>query len=555
MHKQQFSEISELTNGNICTPRSLETFDTADTDTNVCGLDHRNIVSTVADGEEESLEVTLDELDDESLLERRDTAADDSLAHDSQIEEDLLEVLFEGICKRPSVNNQSESIHVHSCVVLLILDRIELLHQTFPRGLHRFLIHDDQGHILADELARHSDIDSSLLSVASQNPDLDARSLESVDSLWDTVLKPVFNGSSTEEEEVLFNEFGGLVEFLASVVDCRSGLVVDPRPLLVLVLGNNTHGQTESPETFGSIVLKVDESLFSEWIVLRKTLEDNGISALGVETNLAIRATQNRRHTLPSRVEFADVEQFIFIFLPANFNGDGTGLTSNKPVSKHSRTFDQGTLIGRRSLVSDLTLLLLSLGDNGVAGCKQSHKFVNYFPIGMRLEVIAELVEIMHSNLDAVLNSGTAIFGYLVTVADGTNRTLAELHHVAGQGSGLVRKDVFDLSEFFDQTGGTTYCRGIGGFVVNVEIRVDEESLIVLDNFDGDKEAKTCKTLTQGSMIGGGLRDGDQIGVQDPISQDIREELASLVAVRKMQVREMLLVDDTLNDVSNGGNQ
>lgn len=40
MHEQQFSEETELTDGDIGTPRSLQTLDTTDTDSDVRSLDH-----------------------------------------------------------------------------------------------------------------------------------------------------------------------------------------------------------------------------------------------------------------------------------------------------------------------------------------------------------------------------------------------------------------------------------------------------------------------------------------------------------------------------------
>lgn len=68
MHEQQLAEETELTNGNIGTSSSLQTFHAADTDTDVSSLDHRHIVCTVSNGQENGLQMTLDKLDDESFL-------------------------------------------------------------------------------------------------------------------------------------------------------------------------------------------------------------------------------------------------------------------------------------------------------------------------------------------------------------------------------------------------------------------------------------------------------------------------------------------------------
>jgi hypothetical protein len=53
MDQQQLLQEPELRNSNICTPSSLETFDTRDTNTDMCGLDHADIIGTVSNGQED----------------------------------------------------------------------------------------------------------------------------------------------------------------------------------------------------------------------------------------------------------------------------------------------------------------------------------------------------------------------------------------------------------------------------------------------------------------------------------------------------------------------
>lgn len=48
MDKEQLAKEAELCDGNICRPGGLKAFDTADTNTNMSGLDHGNVVSPVA---------------------------------------------------------------------------------------------------------------------------------------------------------------------------------------------------------------------------------------------------------------------------------------------------------------------------------------------------------------------------------------------------------------------------------------------------------------------------------------------------------------------------
>lgn len=73
MDKEQFSKIAELTNCHISRPGCLKTFNTTNTDTYVGRLDHGNIVGTITNSQKQRFEVTLDKLNDESLLKGRDT--------------------------------------------------------------------------------------------------------------------------------------------------------------------------------------------------------------------------------------------------------------------------------------------------------------------------------------------------------------------------------------------------------------------------------------------------------------------------------------------------
>jgi hypothetical protein len=58
MNQQQLPQVSELTDSDISASSGLETFDTSDTDADVCRLYHRDVVGAVADGEQDRGEVT-----------------------------------------------------------------------------------------------------------------------------------------------------------------------------------------------------------------------------------------------------------------------------------------------------------------------------------------------------------------------------------------------------------------------------------------------------------------------------------------------------------------
>lgn len=54
--------------------RSETNLDSRNSDSDMSSLNHGHVVGSISDGEEDRRSVVLDELDDESLLERRDSA-------------------------------------------------------------------------------------------------------------------------------------------------------------------------------------------------------------------------------------------------------------------------------------------------------------------------------------------------------------------------------------------------------------------------------------------------------------------------------------------------
>lgn len=113
-----------MTNSDVSASCSLETLNTADTDTNMSSLDHADIVGTVSDGQQERLQVTLDKLDNQGFLEWRHTArdwldgprleeeeqlhlpTDNSLAQHGEVQEHLVEILLESEREGTTINDQ-----------------------------------------------------------------------------------------------------------------------------------------------------------------------------------------------------------------------------------------------------------------------------------------------------------------------------------------------------------------------------------------------------------------------------------------------------------------
>ena len=73
MNQKKFAQETELGNGNIGGSGSLKTLDTANADTNMRCLDHRHVIGTIANGQEQRLEMPFDKLDNQRFLEGGNT--------------------------------------------------------------------------------------------------------------------------------------------------------------------------------------------------------------------------------------------------------------------------------------------------------------------------------------------------------------------------------------------------------------------------------------------------------------------------------------------------
>ena len=73
MDEEELLEEAELADRDVGRAGGLESLDSRDTDTNVCCLDHADVVGAVADREQVRHEVFLHQLDDEGFLEGRNS--------------------------------------------------------------------------------------------------------------------------------------------------------------------------------------------------------------------------------------------------------------------------------------------------------------------------------------------------------------------------------------------------------------------------------------------------------------------------------------------------
>jgi len=235
----------------------------------------------------------------------------------------------------------------------LALNCTETLSDKVPRGCSGFLVNDDlqkgliwnesqrwttnKVHRLRDQSTRHSNIDSCLLAIPSEYPDLDTSHLESMNRIWNSFLQLVFNCRRTEEEHFLLNDFSRLIQRVAATIDRLRRLIIDRGPFLVLLLWYIPVGEAECSQSISSIFLEssgsvgpssscrstnleVDHSGIRIRLVGTESLEYNGISTLAVQLDFSIWTSDNCRHALPGRIELADVKDLEFLIYSVDFD-------------------------------------------------------------------------------------------------------------------------------------------------------------------------------------------------------------------------------------------
>lgn len=183
--------------------------------------------------------------------------------------------------------------------------------------------------------------------VSRQDPHLDPSLLERVDRFGHAVLQLVLDRSRAEEEQIAFNDLGGLVERVLAPVDRRRRSRVHDRPLLVLVFRNVAHGDAKCAQTLGSVLLSsvvppsrvsgragaldvsgthlemVRSRLGKRLTFARQALKDDRIGTLAVQLDLAFRRPDDRRHAFPRRVELEDVQDLVLALLAVDADKDG----------------------------------------------------------------------------------------------------------------------------------------------------------------------------------------------------------------------------------------
>ena len=183
-------------------------------------------------------------------------------------------------------------------------------------------------------------------------------------------------------------------------------------------------------------------------------------------------------------------------------------------VAKQFGTGYESSFVRTTSLV--LHFAIAYFRDNRMADREQRQELVGDVTFGTSAD-LREIDERILFSSDERAQVGERTPGLLVVFAVPTStlvnnvricnpadRTKAELHLVTGERSGLVAKDILDLTKLLDKRRRTTERRGVCLRIVHIQIGIDELSLLKLDHLHRHNEG-----------------DRNQVVVQDDERQDV----------------------------------
>eukprot|EP00162_Nutomonas_longa_P015390 comp22295_c0_seq1/m.53329 comp22295_c0_seq1/g.53329 ORF comp22295_c0_seq1/g.53329 comp22295_c0_seq1/m.53329 type:complete len:553 (+) comp22295_c0_seq1:926-2584(+) len=462
--QQQRRKEAELANRVVRGPHSLGAFLAFNTNAQMCRLDHRHIVRAVADRERDIVEIVLDKTHNERLLDRRHAAADHGLALERKLKHVPLALRVERKRQRSTVNHKPNVVGL-----LLGLGLFDARNQALLHPGLVFFIHNHNVHRKMQQRARKANVDRRLLLVPREHPDLDVGARKNLNRARNTFLQLVLDRACAHENQILLNHLRNLVEGLLAPNQQRAGLVEGLVPCVVgalreLCIGKAERAQTVFRKRLEMLLCDVGNALV---VALLEPLVDHGVGALCHEQDAFVWSAHNHRHALARRVELEHIHD-----LPCGHHGLGLAAVlvladghrvnvaglERKP--EMARRMHERKLVRRRRLVDELALLLFR--DHRVAHRQHLEEDLELLAgLGLAVQVLMELLvaKVELSRLEILAGArrvGRELLAHPFCCSASNlcdpgavclpiHGALEELHHVAREGSCLVREDVLHL--------------------------------------------------------------------------------------------------------------
>ena len=385
-----------------------------------------------------------------------------------------------------------------------------------------------------------------------KNPQLNARTMQRFDRLWHSLLQLVLQRRGTKQQEVLFDTRCRLLDLFLPVLRRGGCRIVRPHPHQELVLRQYPIRNTKCPQTpIGKHIHILGRLLLQRWVdVGRKSLVNDRVRSLAVQDDPTVRCAHDHAHPFARTVELERLQQRVPFRLSQYLDIDRVLRLAherepNVPRGGHERGF-----VWRFCLVLQIPWFLRLcrfVREDGVADgqrAEESSDVARLFRcpirnvlrklgrnecelVNLRVPVLEELgkggyhgvfqlgqlarkllgVDSVRSSLSR--RRATLRLCDTLSIHNPVDRALLELHDVLRQRTGLVGKDVFDLTEVVRDTPILWDTGGVKGFVVHVDVLCDEIGLDRLDDLDRDEE-----------RYGNDVLEGDETGAAASLQID-----------------------------------
>mmetsp|Transcript_30860 Transcript_30860/g.80928 ORF Transcript_30860/g.80928 Transcript_30860/m.80928 type:complete len:487 (-) Transcript_30860:1406-2866(-) len=483
MHKQQLHQIAELTNCVVRRVDRLHAFVTADTDTNVCSLDHGHVIRTITNSQSHGLgtDVVLDKSNNLSLLLWGHTASNNSLADNTDLQQQTSHLLVtENVTKRRAVDDKGK-LFAYAFALNNGSEPVGLSKQLTASLFRSRAIDNDEHHLLGEEAAGKADVDGRFLLVSSEHPNLHASLGKSCNSVGHTNLEFVFNCSGANNLKILLNLFCNSHELVFTVLDRCAGILILLEPIGVHLGSKLTLAQNQGTETLFCHVNqgKSKALLFIRLIFINRlsqSLKNDSISTFGHQHDFALRGLADDGHSLASTVELINTQDFVLVFFPENRDSNMLASAGKEPISDRPCCLHKSFLIRGCSLIDNFAFIhLVSFGNNSMTHREVDQKAMNTFMVGIcwifgclaeaniikfkfwvRVKLGPFLVLVLFA-INASSPRGIVLplcscetdFRRPKTILSAVNIALPKFHFVPCKGSSLVGEDVFNLAKIF----------------------------------------------------------------------------------------------------------
>eukprot|EP01137_Pigoraptor_chileana_P033307 Opistho-2@23993 len=313
MDEKKSLEEAKLRNRIVRRPRRLQSLLSTDPHSDMCSLNHTDVIGAVANSECDRPRVIAHQPHNLRLLQRRHATTNDGTARVCETQKVLLDVVVQRVQERVAVDYERKFLTLRTNNVL---ELSQLPENVISRCIFCRFVASEERHSFGQQFARKANVDGCFLFVTRQYPYLNARVRQVLDCFGNAILEFIFDCRGTKKKEIGFYFFGRFIHQFLSVLNRDARSVIPFCPLLVPLLIQFCDSQAQSAETLVGEFLEMAVSRFRKGLNRRESLVDDGVCALAIQLQTAIGALYYYRHPLAGAVELKHVHHLICLFPP-----------------------------------------------------------------------------------------------------------------------------------------------------------------------------------------------------------------------------------------------